>query len=155
MQENRPVALVVRTDNAADPTDDRAVLVRCPPGTTATYDFSTFTQSMIDGLTAYPTGFSEVREADITPDIGIGPGSTGVLTLNRPYDRVPRDTGCSFCTAGVGAVLFKSDGTLALTNNQTSGSVTVSVAASWPTPSASEMYTVSLMSLTGEVRVWH
>lgn len=155
MQENRPFALIIRDGSAAN---TRAALVRCPNGTTAAYNFNNITTPMIDTGAGYPAGFSPVRIAEIGKDIGIGGaglGSAGILTMYRPYTAIPRTAGCSFCAGGNGAILFKSDGSLTLTNGAPYGSVTVSIAASWPTPSAAEMYTITVMGLTGEVRVWH
>jgi prepilin-type N-terminal cleavage/methylation domain-containing protein len=156
MEENLPFALVIRTGSASDPNDDQAALIRCPSGTAGTYDFSSISADMLDGNAPLPASFSIVRRADIAAEIGIGPGSNGVLTVSgRFYASVPRNTGCTFCSGGVGAIVFKSDGTLTLSNGDDDGSVTVSISTNWPTPSASEMYTVSVMGHTGEVRVWH
>lgn len=160
MQENVPYAVVVRTGVSSDQSDDRAVLLRCPVGTSASYDFSSITVAMMDGSAALPAGFTLVRKAEFGTDSGIGPGSNGVLNFYGVYSGVPRSTGCSFCSGGVGAVVFKSDGKLAfsppaLPTPQKSGSITVSLAAKWPSPADVDMYSISIMTYTGEIRVWH
>ena len=158
MQENKPFALLVRTGSTTIATDDRAVLVRCPTGTTlVTAALTGITTAMLDGTAAMPVGFTIVRKAELgAASVGIQPGSAGILPITqRPYNNISRTAGCSFCASGNGTVFFTSDGTVSMTGTPNSGSITVSHFKGWPTPMATQMYTITLFPITGEVRVWH
>jgi prepilin-type N-terminal cleavage/methylation domain-containing protein len=157
IQENRPMALVVRTGSTTVATDDRVVLVRCPSGTTITTPALTgITTAMLDGTAAMPANFTIVRKADLgNGTSGLQPGSQGVLDIPLPHSKIIRTTGCSFCSGGNGIVLFESSGKIVLSNASSAASFTVSQQKFWPSPKAAHMYSVTLMTMTGEVRTWH